>query len=257
MNIIKNIFMTLLFIIFSCSHNLFNKPSSSLIKDYAAIIFDNHKYFYIEEFPLKINLELEFLNTQSRTISQNYHQALESPQFTSERRNFYHNSSNQTTNNLSVGKISILIDSVCIDRLNIKTLKELNEYLKHKNLNSLNLIRFVFDPNIGSLGTSSNQSLFSTQCIVFSYNELIIFNNTIKNKERNINLTLNIANKDLQNNIYHLSPREYDSFIEAENKFVNNTKKGKNHSHFKFKGNTMLFSRVLEKIIIKVNEGKL
>ncbi|AOW96309.1 hypothetical protein [Borrelia miyamotoi] len=254
MKIIKNTFITLLFITFSCSHSLFTKPSYGLLKDYAEVIFDRQKYYYMEELPIKFNLELEFLDSQSETTSQTYHQLL-GKQLVSTNKRFYRNSSSQI-NNLSIGKISLLIDSAWIDKLNIMTTKELNEYLKNRNLNALN-IRFVFDSNIGELVSSSNKSLFGTQCIVFSYNELIIFNNTIKNKERNINLTLNIANKDLQNNIYHLSPREYDSFIEAENKFVNNKNKDKGNFHFKIKGNIATFSSSLEETLKKIKEGRL
>ncbi|QFP42412.1 hypothetical protein F9Y90_04675 (plasmid) [Borrelia miyamotoi] len=252
MKIIKNTFMTLLFITFGCSHNLFTKPSSGLIKDYAEVIFDNHKYYYIEELPIKFNLELEFLDSQSETTSQTDHQLL-GKQFVSTSKSFYRNSSSQI-NNLSIGKISILIDSVCIDKLNIKTLRELNDHLKNRNLNALN-IRFVFDSSIDELVSSSNKNLFGTQCIVFSYNELIIFNNSIKNKESNINLTLNIANQDLQSNIYNLSPKKYNSYIETENKFVNNKNKGT--FHFKIKANIANFTNSLEETLKKIKEGRL
>ncbi|AHH05677.1 hypothetical protein CNO14_05355 (plasmid) [Borrelia miyamotoi] len=252
MKILKNTFMTLLFIIFSCSHSLFTKPSSGLIKDYAEVIFDSQKYYYMEELPIKFNLELEFLDSQSETTSKTYHQLL-GKQLVSTNKSFYRNSSSQI-NNLSIGKISILIDSVCINKLNIKTLRELNDHLKNRNLNALN-IRFVFDSSIGELVSSSNKSLFGTQCIVFSYNELIIFNNSIKNKENSINLTLNIANKNLQSNIYNLSPKEYNSYIETENKFVNNKDKG--NFHFKIKGNIAIFSSFLEETLKKIKEGRL
>ncbi|AHH11565.1 hypothetical protein bcCo53_001485 (plasmid) [Borrelia coriaceae] len=251
MKVIKNIFLPFLFIIFGCSHNLFSKPSSGLIKDYTEIMFDNNKYFYIEELPIKFNLELEFLDSKSET-SKSYHQLL-GKQVISTRKSFYQNSSNKT-NKLSVGKTSIVIDSACLNKLNIKTIRELNEYLKNKNLNDLN-IRFVLDSNISKLASNSNKSLLSTQCIVFSYNELIIFNNSIKNKTSNINLTLNIANKNLKSDTYNLLPKEYDKYIESENKFVNNKNKG-NH-YFKIKGDIATLSNALEETIKKVKEGRL
>ncbi|AHH14374.1 hypothetical protein [Borrelia hermsii] len=255
MRIMKNIVLTLLFMIFSCSHGVFSKPSSGLIKDYVGVIFDNHKYYCIEELPIKSDLVFELVDSKSKATPWTYYQVLDG-QHIATRRSVYESSSNRTSS-FTVGKVSLLIDSTCVGKLGIKTLKELKEYLiKDRNLDSLG-VKFILDFSPSKLLSSPSKSLLGTQCIVFDYNGLISFKDSIDKKKSDINLTLNLANKDLQSNMYYLSPKTYDKYIDTENKFVDSKRQDKNDFYFKIQGNVEGLLSALEGILRKVKKGEL
>ncbi|BDU63537.1 hypothetical protein BOFE_10770 (plasmid) [Candidatus Borrelia fainii] len=254
MRIVKNIVLTLLFIVFSCSHGVFNKPLSGLMKDYDEVIFDSHRYYYVEEFPIDLNLKFEFVDTKSEFTSRTDHQALGS-HYISTRKSVYESSSDKT-NSFSFGKVGLLVDSVYLGKLGIKTIKGLNEHLKNKKLDSLG-VKFVFDSGLDRLSSMSNRNLLGSQCIVFDYNELINYMDIIKNKKNNVNLTLNLANKDLQNSKYRLFSKTYNKYIDIENKFLNCEGQNNSDFHFKIKGNIGSLLSVLEEILKKVKKGKL
>ncbi|UPA15831.1 hypothetical protein [Borrelia turicatae] len=254
MKIVKNIVLTLLFIVFSCSHGVFNKPSSGLIKDYGEVIFDSHRYYYVEEFPITFDLKFEFVDTKSESISRTDHRVLGSHHIAT-RRSVYESSSDKT-NSFSFGKVGLLVDSACLGKLGIKTVKGLNEYLRSKGLGSLG-VKFVFDSGLDRLSSISNGNLLGNQCIVFDHNELINYIDIIKNKRNNSNLTLNLANKDLQDSKYRLFSKTYNKYIDTENKFLNCEGQDISDFHFKIKGNVGRLLSILEEMLRKVKKGEL
>ncbi|WP_041178222.1 hypothetical protein ACE4V3_04635 (plasmid) [Borrelia recurrentis] len=64
--IIKNVILIYLFVIFSCSHNLFIKPKSGLVKDYASVMVGDKKYYYMEEFPINFDLVFKFVDNEHK-----------------------------------------------------------------------------------------------------------------------------------------------------------------------------------------------
>ncbi|UPA14076.1 hypothetical protein [Borrelia turicatae] len=253
MKIVKNIVLTLLFIVFSCSHGVFNKPLSGLIKDYAEVIFDSHRYYYVEEFPIDLDLKFEFVDTKSESTLRADHRVSGSHHIAT-RRSVYESSSDKT-NSFFFGKVGLLVDSACLGKLGIKTIKGLNEHLKNKEFDSLG-VKFVFDSGLDRLSSISNGNLLGSQCIVFGHNELINYIDIIKNKKNNSNLTLNLANKDLQDSKYCLFSKTYNKYIDTENKFLY---EGQDNSgfHFKIKGNVGRLLSVLEEMLRKVEKGEL
>lgn len=254
MKVVKNIVLTLLFIVFSCSHDVFSKPSSGLIKDYAEVIFDSHRYYYVEEFPINLDLKFEFVDTKSESTSQTDHRVLGSHHIAT-RRSVYESSS-EKANSFSFGKVGLLVSSAYLGKLGIKTVKGLNEHLKNKEFDSLG-VKFVFDSGLDRLSSISNRNLLGSQCIVFDHNELINYIDIIKNKKNNVKLTLNLANKDLQNSKYRLFSKTYNKYIDIENKFLNCEGQNNSNFHFKIEGNVGSLLSLLEEILIKVKQGEL
>ncbi|UPA11575.1 hypothetical protein bpSLO_001452 (plasmid) [Borrelia parkeri] len=254
MKIVKNIVLTLLFIVFSCSHGVFSKPSSGIINDYAEVIFDSHRYYYVEEFPIDLDLKFEFVDTKSESTSRTDHRVLGSHHIATRRS--LDESSSDKTNSFSFGKVGLLVDSACLGELGIKTVKGLNEHLRSKGLGFLGF-KFVFDSGFDRLSSISDGNLLGSKCIVFDHNELINYIGIIKDKKNNISLTLSLANKDLKNSKYRLFSKTYNKYIDTENKFLNCEGQDNSDFHFKIKGNVGSLLSVLEEMLRKVKKGEL
>ncbi|ACH93932.1 hypothetical protein [Borrelia duttonii] len=253
--IIKNVILICLFVIFGCSHNLFIKPKSGLVKDYASVMVGDKKYYYMEEFPINFDLVFKFVDNEHKSTSNSYSRPLPGG---FEERSHFSSTSLEKSQSSHLGKISVLVNSKDVERLSIKSLKELNEYLKKDDLGSLDIkFAFVIDLTKSLL----KKSLVGNELFMFDYKGLVAFKDSIKNTNTttsndNLSVTVHYAYKGLKDSIHKIYSRTYNQYDSSLKKFTDKDKhKDGNEFYFEVKGNIGSFSNLLDNAVQKIKTG--